>query len=153
MSKIAEIVYKMAEPIVDEAGLELVDVEYIKEGKQFTLRVFIDRPEGGVTLDDCQNVSSKLSELLDEKDPIPNSYTLEVSSPGIDRPLKKDADFVRFAGRKVDVSTYKPVYGRKKKFSGELVGLVDGKVVVRVDDEQLEIPRDQISRIRLAVEF
>lgn len=151
-NKIASIVYEMAEPIAQEQGVELVDVEYVKEGGQYVLRVFLDKPEG-ITLDDCQNVSSRLSDLLDEKDPIPDAYSLEVSSPGIDRPLKKDADFVRFAGHKVDVSTYQPVNGKKKKFSGELVGLSDNKIVVVVDGERLELERDQVSQIRLAVEF
>ncbi len=150
--KTADIVYQMVEPIVAELNLELVDVEYVKEGGQYILRVFIDRPDG-ITLDDCQHVSVRLSNILDEQDPIPDSYTLEVSSPGIDRPLKKDADFVRFANHKIDISTYAPVYGKKKKFTGELIGLVDGKVVVEVDGDRLEIPRDQISQVRLAVEF
>ncbi|MCK4258682.1 MAG: ribosome maturation factor RimP [Halanaerobiales bacterium] len=150
--KVADIVYQIVEPIAQELNLELVDVEYLKEGNQYILRVFIDNVDG-VTLDDCQNISMGLSKILDEKDPIPDSYTLEVSSPGIDRPLKKDADFVRFANRRIDISTYTRVYGKKKKFTGELIGLVDGKVVVEVEGERLEIPRDQISQIRLAVEF
>lgn len=151
-SKIASIVYQMAEPIVEEQGVELVDVEYVKEGGQYILRVYLDKPEG-ISLDDCQNISSKLSDLLDEQDPIEGSYTLEVSSPGIDRPLKKDADFVRFSGQNVDISTYMAFQGKKKKFTGELVGLQDNKVVVLVDGERLEVPRDQISQVRLAVEF
>lgn len=150
--KITDIVYKLSEPITSELELELVDVEYVKEAGNYVLRVYIDR-ENGVTLDDCQNVSSKLSALLDEKDPISDSYTLEVSSPGIDRPLKKDSDFVRFAGRKVDVSTYAPIYGKKKKFTAQLVNLCDNEVVLSVDEELIEIPRDQIAQIRLAVEF
>lgn len=151
-SKIASIVYQMAEPICVEQGVELVDVEYLKEGDQYVLRVYLDKPEG-ISLDDCQNVSSVLSDLLDEKDPITDTYTLEVSSPGIDRPLKKDADFVRFAGHNVDISTYTAVKDKKKKFTAELIGLVDGKIAVQIDGERLEIPRDQISQIRLAVEF
>lgn len=153
MSKIADLVYEMVEPIAAEEQIELVDVEYVKEGGQFILRVYIDKEEG-VTLDDCQEVSRKLSDLLDEKDPIQDAYMLEVSSPGIDRPLKKDQDFVRFAGHNVDISTYAPVYGKKKKFTAELVGLKDDQIVVKVDDEEeIEIPRDQVSQVRLAVEF
>lgn len=153
MSKIADLIYEMVEPIAAEEQVELVDVVYVKEGGQFILRVFIDKEEG-VSLDDCQNVSRKLSDLLDEKDPIQDAYMLEVSSPGIDRPLKKDQDFVRFAGHNVDISTYTPVYGKKKKFTAELVGLKDDQIVVKVDDEEeIEIPRDQVSQVRLAVEF
>ncbi len=151
-NNLADIVFKMTEPITTEFNLELVDVEYLKEGGQYILRVYIDRDEG-VTLDDCQNVSARLSDLLDEQDPIPGTYTLEVSSPGIDRPLKKDPDFVRFAGYNVDISTYKPTYNKKKKFTAELVGLVDDKVALLIDDERVEIPRDQIAKINLAVEF
>lgn len=151
-NKTADIVYQMTEPITQELDLELVDVEYVKEAGQYILRVYVDKPEG-ITLDDCQEVSSQLSDLLDEKDPIPGSYTLEVSSPGIDRPLKKDVDFERFAGRNVDVATYTPVYNKRKKFTAELVGLVDDKVALIVDEEQIEVPRDQISKISLAVEF
>ena len=151
-SKIASIVYQIAEPIALEYGVELVDVEYVKEGGQYVLRVFLDKPEG-VSLDDCQNVSSRLSDILDAEDPIETAYVLEVSSPGIDRPLKKDADFVRFSGQKIDISTYTAFYGKKKKFTGELVGLEGDKVVVMIDGERLEVPRDQISQVRLAVEF
>lgn len=151
-NKIASIVYEMVEPIAAEQGVELVDVEYVKEGGQYILRVYLDKP-GGVTIDDCQQVSNVLSDLLDEKDPIPEAYLLEVSSPGIDRPLKKDSDFVRFAGQKVDISTYAPVNGKKKKFTAELVGLEDQKIVVLLDGERLALGRDQVSQVRLAVEF
>lgn len=151
-NKIASIVYEMVEPIAAEQGVELVDVEYVKEGGQYILRVYLDKP-GGVTIDDCQQVSNVLSDLLDEKDPIPEAYLLEVSSPGIDRPLKKDSDFVRFAGQKVDISTYAPVNGKKKKFTAELVGLEDQKIVVLLDGERFALGRDQVSQVRLAVEF
>ena len=153
MGRVADAVLEMAEPIVEESGLELVDVEYMKEGDQYVLRVFIERPEGGVTLDDCQEISRNLSERLDIEDPIKDSYILEVSSPGIDRPLRKDKDFERFAGRDVDISAYRPVYKKQKKLTAELVGLRDEDVVVIIDEEEIEIPRNLISSIRLAVEF
>jgi ribosome maturation factor RimP len=130
----------------------LVDVEYVKEGGQYILRVFLDK-SGGIIIDDCQHVSNVLSDLLDEKDLIPEAYLLEVSSPGIDRPLKKDADFVRFTGQKVDISTYVSVNGLQKKFTAELVGLEDNKIVVLLDGERLSLQRDQVSQVRLAVEF
>lgn len=153
MGRIADQVLEMAEPIVEQSGLELVDVEYQKEGEQYVLRVFIERPGGGVDLDDCQEVSRKLSERLDIEDPIDSSYILEVSSPGIDRPLRKDSDFERFAGRNIDISGYRPLYKKEKKLTAELVGLKDDNVIVIIDDEEVEIPRDSISSIRLAVEF
>lgn len=151
-NKIASIVYEMAEPIAAEHGVELVDVEYVKEGGQYILRVYLDKPDG-INIDDCQQVSNALSDLLDERDPIPEAYLLEVSSPGIDRPLKKDHDFVRFAGQKVDISTYAPVNGLKKRFTAELVGLEDQKIVVLLDGERFALGRDQVSQVRLAVEF
>ncbi|MBM7854435.1 ribosome maturation factor RimP [Desulfohalotomaculum tongense] len=150
-SKIAVQVEEFATPIVEAMDMELVEVEYVKEGVQWYLRVYIDKP-GGVDLDDCQAVSEKLDKILDEKDPIPNSYILEVSSPGIERPLKKDADFERFSGRLISVNTYAPVNG-KKNFTGKLLGLSQSGVKVEVDGEQVDIPKDKIASAKLAVEF
>lgn len=150
--RLVDKVYKLMEPITGELDVELVDVEFLKEAGQYILRVFIDQP-GGVTLDDCQTVSRRLSNILDKQDLIANAYILEVSSPGIDRPLKKPADFIRFAGRNVDLSTYTPTYQDQKKFTAELVGLEKDIVVLLIDGQQLKIPRDQIAKIRLAVEF
>ena len=101
-------VLPLLEPIVAERGLELVDLEFVKEGANWYLRVYIDK-EGGVSIDDCEAVSRALEAKLDEKDPIEQAYVLEVSSPGIDRPLKKDADFIRFQGEIIDVKLYKAV--------------------------------------------
>ncbi|ADG82230.1 ribosome maturation factor RimP [Thermincola potens] len=150
-SKIEDLVTELAVPIVENAGMELVDVEYVKEGAHWYLRVFIDKPQG-VSLDDCQMIAQRLDPLLDEKDPIPHEYMLEVSSPGLDRPLKKPADFARYAGRKVKVSTYAPIDG-KKEFIGELKGLIDNEVVIGICGTDKALPLDKVSSVRLEIEF
>ncbi|NLJ86043.1 MAG: ribosome maturation factor RimP [Firmicutes bacterium] len=146
------IVTQLAEEIMaDYPELELVDVNYAKEGATWVLRVFIDK-EAGVDLEDCEKVSRRLSASLDEVDPIPGSYSLEVSSPGLERPLTKDAHFQRFAGKLVSVRTYAPFQG-SKQWKGRLMGLVDGAITVEVDGEVIKIPRDQVAKANLAIEF
>jgi ribosome maturation factor RimP len=149
--KTEDLIAEVAEPIVAARGLELVDVEYNKEGENWILRVFIDK-EGGVSLDDCQEISRSLSDSLDANDPIENSYLLEVSSPGIDRPLKTEKDFKRFTGKLIDLSTYAPINGQRK-LTGELLGLEDGEIKIKIDDQEVAIPRDKIAQTRLAIEF
>lgn len=149
--KTEDVLKDMAESVTGEFGLELVDVEYIKEGGTWFVRVFIDKPEG-INHDDCQQVSEKLSDLLDEKDPIPHAYVLEVSSPGIERPLKKPQDFERFKGYKVRASTYFPVNG-EKEFVGELVGLIDGNIVIDIAGNQLLLAHDAVAKIRLEAQI
>lgn len=146
-----EIVAEMAEELAASLRLELVDVEFRREPGGRILRVFIDKP-GGVTLDDCQALSRLLSRRLDEVDPIEDSYSLEVSSPGIERPLTKPKDYVRFAGHKVQVRTYGPIDGRRN-FKGELLGLEDEAVVLRLEDGDVRIPVDQVAKARLVAEF
>ena len=149
--KIEDIVKDMTEPIVEALGLELVDIEYLKEGGSWFLRIFIDKPEG-ITHDDCQAVSERIGLILDEKDPIPQSYILEVSSPGIERPLKKPADFERFRGHKVRASIFSPVNGQKE-FIGELVGLENGHVVINVKNQNVSLPLEHVARVRLEADF
>ncbi|NMB45583.1 MAG: ribosome maturation factor RimP [Firmicutes bacterium] len=139
------------EILVDCPELELVSVEYAKEGPDWILRVFIDK-EGGVSLDDCEKVSRRLSSRLDDVNPIPGSYSLEVSSPGLERPLTRDAHFERFAGHLVRIKTYAPYQGRKV-WEGRLLGLEDGAVMVKADAEVVKIPRDQVAKANLAIEF
>lgn len=146
-----EIVAELAEQLAAPLRLEIVDVEFRREPGGRVLRVFIDKP-GGVTLDDCQALSRRLSAKLDEVDPIEESYNLEVSSPGIERPLTKPKDYIRFAGHRVHVRTYGPVDGRRN-FTGELLGLEDDDVVVRVDEGDVRIPLSQVAKARLAAEF
>lgn len=131
--------------------IELVDVEYVKEGGEWVLRVYIDK-ETGVNLDDCESVSRVLSDRLDEADPIPGSYLLEVSSPGLERPLKRPADFERFAGEWVMVTSFAPINGRKQ-WQGKLIGLVDGNVQVETTQGLVQIPHEQVASARLAVKF
>lgn len=150
--RIEQLVQSYLEPIMGKYNFELVDVEYVKEGTNWYLRVFIDK-EGGVTIDDCELVSRSLEVKLDEEDPIENAYILEVSSPGLDRPLKKDADFERFKGEIVDIKLYKPI-NKKKEYRGELVGLKDNIVtIIDEDNNTLSFSRNDIAIIRLAILF
>ncbi|MEW9121891.1 MAG: ribosome maturation factor RimP [Thermotaleaceae bacterium] len=145
-----DIVEALALPITDEFELELVDVEYVKEGQDWFLRIYIDKDEG-ITLDDCQIVSEHLSKKLDELDPIEESYYLEVSSPGLDREIKKDKDFEKYKGRMVEISLYEPYEG-KKKIEGELLGLEKEGVILKVaGDKDIEIPRERIAKVKLAL--
>lgn len=148
---IEELVSGWVEEIVADQEIELVDVEYVKEQRGWVLRVFLDKP-GGITIDDCQAVSLVLDKKLDEEDPIRGSYSLEVSSPGLERPLKKAKDFQRFAGRLAEIRTYSGVYGRKK-FKGILQGLRDDQVLLDFEGEVIEIPLDLIAKANLALEF
>lgn len=155
MSKIVDIVEKLALPIVNELNLELVDIEYVKEGKNWYLRVFIDK-EDGVDIEECGLVSEKLSEKLDEIDPIPHNYFLEVSSPGAERPLKKEKDFERAVGKNVYIKTYEPIEGEKvfegilTKYDGEVLTI---EVKVKTKKKTINIPKNKIANARLAVTF
>ncbi len=133
----------------DNGGVELADLEFVKEGANWYLRVYIDK-EGGVTIDDCEAVSRALEAKLDEADPIEQAYILEVSSPGIDRPLKKDEDFVKYQGEMIDVKLYKAQEGRKQ-FQGKLLGLADGVVSLEEDGKIFAFERKDIASVRLAV--
>ena len=144
-------VAEWVEEIVAGSDLELVDVEYVKEHESWILRVFLDKP-GGIDLDDCQSVSQILDQKLDEEDPIPGSYSLEVSSPGLERPLKKEADFQRFVGRSVEIRTYRGIHGRKR-FTGMLEGLQDQNVLLKWEGETIEIPLELIAKANLAMEL
>lgn len=147
---IEEAIAKEVEQIIEGTNLELVDVEYVRE-KNWYLRVFIDK-EGGVDLEDCQKVSEQLSKVLDEKDPISDNYLLEVSSPGLDRILKKDKDFIRYAGRMVDIHFFKP-YNGTKDMVAELVEKQPDAIVVRVGDQVEELPPKEVAQIRLHIDF
>ena len=140
-------VEKLVLPILAGTDLELVDVEYIKE-RDWYLRIFIDRPEG-IGIDDCQELSEKIEAVLDEQDLIPSAYILEVSSPGLDRVLKKDRDFVREAGKAVDVSLYEPVDG-EKMFTAKLSGK-DDKNLLFEDREPLDLAK--IAQVRLHIDI
>jgi len=139
-------------PVVAGLGFELYDLLYVKEGSGWYLRVFIDKP-GGVTIDDCEAASRAVEKALDEKDPIGQAYILEVSSPGIDRPLKKESDYEKFTGSIVDVKLYKPV-NRRKEYTGKLEGLQDGNVIISDNSGGiLRFPKADVALCRLAVVF
>ncbi|SFR01697.1 ribosome maturation factor RimP [Desulfoscipio geothermicus] len=149
--KVVSTVEKIVASPIAELGMELVDIEYVKEGGRWFLRVFIDKP-GGVGLEDCQRVSESIDPLLDATDPIPHSYTLEVSSPGLNRPLKKLADFERFTGEKISLTTYVPVENRRK-FKGKLIAASNHAVTLDVDGNSVVIPMEQVAFARLAAEL
>jgi len=129
-----------------------VDVEYVKEGPNWYLRIYIDKP-GGITIDDCKIVSEEVSDLLDKEDPIPQRYFLEVSSPGLERPLKKDSDFEKFKGELVEVRLFKAING-KKIYIGELIGLIDNKIVITLDSgETIEFEKEKVSLVRRSIIF
>ncbi len=150
--KILKTIKGQCEPIIEDLGYELVDLEFIKENGNRILRFYIWKPEG-ITIDDCQYISEIVGEKLDEIDVIQESYYLEVSSPGLDRPLKTDKDLKRNLGKDIEVSLYKNLDG-KKKIVGELVDFNDDKIVVKEENSKLiEIERQLISKIVLAVKF
>lgn len=139
-------------PIVEEYGFELVDLEYVKEGSNWYLRAYIDKP-GGITVNDCEAVSRKLSDILDEKDYIDDAYILEVSSPGLGRPLKKEKDFKRSLGEEVEIRTYRMVE-KQKEFTGILKDYDETTVTIELDDETLKtFEKSNIALIRLAFDF
>lgn len=156
-SEITEQVAALAGPMLDSLGFELVDLEFKKSGRSFVLRLFIDKP-GGVTLDDCAEASHELSLLLDVEDCIPGRYTLEVSSPGLDRPLKKEADFLRYQGRLAVVKTRELLKDEKgsprKTFLGTIEEMADGVVTLRLKEGPLaRIPLTAMAKARLEFEL
>ena len=143
---------EMVLPIINKNNFELVDVEFIKEAGTYYLRIFIDK-EGGITIDDCEIVSRALSDILDEKDFIDESYILEVSSPGVGRALKKDKDFARSIGEEVDIKLYKPIM-KQKEFRGILESFNEDEINVRLDEETvMTFKKKEIALIRLAFDF
>ena len=139
-------------PILDKMNFELVDVEYVKEGSVWYLRAYIDK-EGGITINDCEAVARQMNELLDQEDFIPDSYTFEVSSPGLGRPLKKEKDFVRNMGKPVEIRTYRAI-DRCKEFSGTLTAYDKESVTIEADDgSTTTFSRGDIALIREKVEF
>ena len=143
---------QLIEPVVAGQGYELVDVEW-KNESGWILRVFIDKPVGGVTLEDCATVSRELSAVLDVEDAIAPAYSLEVSSPGLNRPLKKESDFARFIGKKAKIRTRRPVGDTRRNFSGTLVAVAEGKLKIDVSDQVCEVPVAEVEKANLVYEF
>ncbi|AEY65683.1 ribosome maturation factor RimP [Clostridium sp. BNL1100] len=148
---IQQTVTELVSPVVENLNYELVDVEYVKEGANWYLRVYIDKP-GGISIDDCQAVSEQISDLLDKNDPIDQSYYLEVSSPGLDRPLKTEKDFTKYKGELVEVKVFQPIDG-KKIFEGELVGLKDNFIVINQDGHEVQFERDKVAIVKRVIKF
>lgn len=151
MSRIEEIVTEIASPIAEKLGVELVDVEYIKQGAERQLIVYIDKP-GGVYIDDCESASREIEAELDRLDPIEESYCLCVSSPGLDRPLKKAKDFERSMGKAVDIKLYKPLSG-KKEYTGTLTGYTDGRITIETASGPAAFDLKETALIRLHIDF
>ena len=152
MKKVTDIVWELAEPVVKENGCELWDVEYVREAGQWYLRIYLDKA-GGVDILDCEAVSRKVSDLLDEVDPIEGSYMFEVSSAGAERQLKRPSDFTRFTGEPVLVKTYQNRNGRKE-FAGKLAGYDNGAVLLDMGGEEPErFEKAEVALVRLRVEF
>ncbi len=152
MAKVTEMVEKLTEEFLEDKPMELVDVEFIKEGKHRYLRVYVDK-EGGISLDDCKLISDYLNVKIDEKDPIKENYFLEVSSPGIERPLKKDRDYEKTIGKVVQAKLYSPIEGRKI-VDGILKGYENDIVSIEIGEEEvMDIPKDKISLIKPVIQF
>ena len=149
--KVTEIVAKLAEPVVKEHGCELWDVEYVREGDQRFLRIFLDK-ETGVDINDCEAISRAVDPILDEKDPIQESYHFEVCSAGLERALKRPGDFERFMGSAVTVKLYRPRNGLKE-IPGILRGYEEGKVTVEAGKEMITFEKSEVALVRLRVEF
>ena len=139
-------------PILDRMNFELVDVEYVKEGGTWYLRAYIDK-EGGITVNDCEDVAREMNVLLDEEDFIPDAYVLEVSSPGLGRPLKKEKDYIRNMGKEIEIRTYKAI-NRCKEFYGLLKAYDKDTVTIEIEDgETIIFNKSEIALIRQAIDF
>ncbi len=149
--KITEQVWQFAQPLVEANGCKLWDVEYVREGGEWFLRLYIDK-DGGVDINDCEAVSRAVDPVLDEKDPIPESYRFEVCSAGLERVLKRPSDFAQFMGAPVLVRLYRPRDGRKE-FAGTLSGYDDGRVTVTVNGTPITFEKSEVALVRLRVEF
>lgn len=146
-----DIVEEVAAPVAESMGLTLVDVEYKKEGPSYVLRLIIDKPEG-ITIEDCESLSRALDEKLDEMDPIENSYSLEVQSPG-ERRLKRDREFDYFKGRDVEVKLFEGLEG-KKTYEGKLIGLKDNRVCITQENGTVkEFDREKVASVKLSITF
>lgn len=149
-TSVKKTVKSLAEPLAQQMGYEYVDTEYAKEGRDWMLTVYIDKPDG-VTIEDCEKYSRALEAELDVKDPIKDAYTLVISSPGLDRPLKTAADFARFLGTDVDVRLYRPFMGQKE-FTGPLYAYTDTSVTLKHgEDETITFGLDETAKISLHV--
>ncbi|GAK48189.1 ribosome maturation protein RimP [Secundilactobacillus oryzae JCM 18671] len=157
VSSVVETVTQLVNPILDGHHFELVDAEFVKEGDGWYLRVFIDKP-GGITIEECAMVSDELSEKLDsiDPDPIPQAYFLEISSPGAERPLKKETDYQNAVGKYIHVSLYQQIK-KAKAFEGDLLSVTEDELTMKINQKgrisEITIPRENIAKARLAIKF
>ncbi len=150
-SSVAQSVEELIAPVLSSEDLELVDVEYKKEGKDWYLRVFIDKP-GGITLQDCQATSHRVEDMIEIDGLIPSHYILEVSSPGLDRPLKKEKDFLRYKGKRIRLTTFSPI-SNQKKFKGMIRDFKEDTLILEDQEEVFQIPLIHIAKARLEIEL
>ena len=150
--KVTEIVAQFAQPIVEAHGCKLWDVEYVREGSERFLRLYLDKEDGAVDINDCEAISRAVDPILDEKDPIKESYHFEVCSAGLERALKRPGDFERFMGSAITVKLYRPRNGLKE-IPGILRGYEDGKVTVEAGKETITCEKSEVALVRLRVEF
>ena len=150
-SALEKQIESLLKPIVEDMGYEFWGCEYVPTGRHATLRIYIDKP-AGVTVDDCADVSHEVSGVLDVEDPVPGAYNLEISSPGLDRPLMSPAHFERYAGEEIQLRSAVPVMGRKR-FKGALTAVNDEGVEVEVDGERYFIPFEEIEKANLVPKF
>lgn len=139
---------ELIQPLIDEKNFELVDVEFVKEGSEWYLRVYIDK-EGGISVDDCEYISRAFNEILDKEDYISEAYIFEVSSPGLTRPLKKEKDYARSVGKLIDIKLYKPV-DKVKEYTGVLDAYDENTVTIECDGASVTVDRKNIAKISLA---
>ena len=149
--KVTELVEQFARPIVEANGCSLWDVEYVREGSERFLRIYLDK-DGGIDIEDCEKVHRALDPILDEKDPIAESYHFEVCSAGLERTLKRPSDFERFMGSNITVKLYRPRNGLKE-FPGILRGYEEGRVTVEAGKETITFEKSEVALVRLRVEF
>ncbi len=151
-SKLEQQILEIATPVAEENGCYIYDVEYLKEGKSRTLRIFADKEETGISLDECEAISRRMSDLLDESDPIRENYMLEVSSPGIERRIKEEWHFKKYMGRSVDIGLYKAVEGAKQ-INGVLTAYQEGKITIETDNGEVTIMQSETTNVKLHFEF
>ena len=149
--KITETVWAFSEPVVRQYGCSLWDVEYVREGSEWFLRLYIDK-EGGVDINDCEAISRAIDPILDEKDPIPDSYNFEVCSAGLERVLKRPSDFEQFLGSSISIRLYQPLNGAKE-LVGTLTGYENGDLTAQIAGEPHTFRKAELAQVRLHVDF
>ena len=151
-SKLEQKILEMAKPIAEDLGCYVYDVEYVKEGKSRFLRIFADKEEGGISLDECEAISRRMSDALDEADPIKENYCLEISSPGIERRLRNPEHFERYMGETIEIGFFKAVNGAKSVL-GVLTDYKDGEISIDTENEKMSIMQSETTYVKLHFEF